>query len=574
MTVGRSAGRRRTARLALGAAAAISVATSLLAAPTASAAQVYYVPITKSWTIKGHGFGHGHGMSQYGAQGAALKGVGYRDIVDFYYPNTTWDQTKGNIRVLIGSDTSSDLEVKPHQGLLVRDLVGKDKWSLPANDNIDRWRLFPLDTGRTAVQLHNAGGWRRWDIPDHRDTLRGNAQFEAAGPMTLLVPSGDGVVGHAYRGALRSAQPYPGATTRDTVNVVSMDQYVRGVVPYEMPASWEQQALRAQSVAARTFAAYERAQNPKRYWQLCDTTACQVYGGVDAEQKSSNAAVTATAGEILTYKGKPALTQFSSSSGGWTADGGLPYLPAKRDPYDDFPDNAMHSWQLQVSAKTLQKSHPEIGSLVAVKVAKRDGNGQWRGRVVQIVLKGTKGKSYMTGDDFRWTYGLRSNWFTIAPTAIMERWRHLGGKKSGLGVPKSGEYAYDGGSAQDFSHGQIVWNADTGARDLKGPILKAYRKLGGPSSLLGWPSTGMMPAPNDGHKVRFQHGKMFSTVKTGAHLLYGPILKRWEQEGAADSWLGFPTTNVQTTAKGLRCTFEGGRIAWDKTTHEFTVIHA
>jgi hypothetical protein len=236
-----------------------------LAAPTAAAAraaQVYYVPITKAWTVKGHGFGHGHGMSQYGAQGAALQGVKYRGIVDFYFPKTIWSAAKGNIRVLVSSDTSSDLEVRPHQGLLVRDLVGKDKWTLPAKDTIDRWRLLPMETGRTVVQFHNAKGWHRWDIPDHRDTLKGNAQFEADGPLTLLVPSGSDVVGHAYRGVLRSAQPYPGASTRDTVNVVSMDQYVQGVVPYEMPASWKQQALRAQAVAARSFAAWERAQNP------------------------------------------------------------------------------------------------------------------------------------------------------------------------------------------------------------------------------------------------------------------------------------------------------------------------
>jgi stage II sporulation protein D len=571
VTVRRAVARRWAARTALAGAAVL--AGGLLSAPSAEAAQVYYVPITKAWTIKGHGFGHGHGMSQYGAQGAALQGLKYRDIVDFYFPKTRWDTAKGNIRVLVSGDTSSDLEVRPQQGLAVRDLVGKDKWTLPAKDKVDRWRLLPTESGHTVVQFHTGNGWRRWDIPGRRDVLKGNAQFEAAGPLTLLVPGGNDVVGRTYRGVLRSAQPYRGASARDTVNVVSMDQYVQGVVPYEMPASWKQQALRAQTVAARSFAAWERAQNPSRYWQICDTTSCQVYGGVDAEQASSNAAVKATAGQILTFNGKPAMTQFSSSSGGWTADGGLPYLPAKADPYDDFPDNAMHSWTQRVSARLLQSSHPELGRLIDVKVTKRDGNGQWKGRVIQVVLHGTKGKAFLTGDDFRWTYGLRSNWFTIAPTPIMERWRHLGGDKSGLGAPKSGEYRYDGGSAQDFKHGQIVWSADTGARDLKGPILKSYKRLGGPSSDLGWPATGMMPAPNGGHKVRFQHGKMFSTVKTGAHFVNGPILKRWQQEGAAASWLGFPTTNVQTTAKGLRGTFEGGRISWDKTTHEFTVTH-
>jgi SpoIID/LytB domain protein len=569
MTSAPRATRRRAAATA--GAAAVALGASLLAAPTAAAGQRYYVPITKAWTIKGHGYGHGHGMSQYGAQGAALHGVNYRDILAFYYPGTALDAVDGNIRVLIGSDTTSDLEVKPRKGLVVRDLVDKGHWALPVRDKIDRWRLLPIPNGRTAVQLHNGSGWHRWDVPDRRDTFKGNAQFEASRPLTLLVPGGDDVVGRKYRGVLRSAQPYPRATTRDTVNVLTMDQYIRGVVPYEMPASWKQQALRAQAVAARTYAAYERALNPHRYWQICDTTACQVYGGVGAEQDPTNTAVKATAGAILTYKGKPAFTQFSSSSGGWTADGGQPYLPAKRDPYDDYPDNAMHSWAVPVSAETLESSHPEIGSLVDVRVVKRDGNGQWNGRVIQVVLEGAKGDAYMTGDDFRWALGLRSTWFTIAPTAIIERWRRLGGKDSGLGVPKTGEYAYDGGSAQDFSHGRILWSSGTGAKELKGPILAAYRAYGGPSSLLGWPATGMMPAPHNGHKARFEHGRMYSSVKTGAHVVYGRIMNRWDREGAAASWLGYPTTNVKTIAKGLRCTFQGGRIVWDKTAHEFTV---
>jgi stage II sporulation protein D len=548
------------------------LAAGLLTAPIPATAQTYYVPVTKVWTVRGHGYGHGHGMSQYGAQGAALQGLKYRDIVDFYYPGTTWSQVKGRIRVLIGSDTTPDVVVKARSGLRVHDVPGNGRWTLPVTDRIHRWRLLPRSSGRTAIQFHNSTGWHRWDVPDRRDTFSGDAQFEAPGPITLLVPGGAGLVGRAYRGALRSAQPEPGSSARDTVNVLTMDQYVQGVVPYEMPASWKQQALRAQAVAARTYAAFERALNPRRYWQICDTTACQVYGGVAAEQDSSNAAVQATAGQILTYDGKAAFTQFSSSSGGWTADGGQPYLPAKQDPYDDFADNAMHSWTVKVSTTRLEKQHPGIGRLVSMRVTKRDGNGQWNGRVIRIVLEGTKGKAYLTGDDFRWAYGLRSTWFSIAPTPIIERWRHLGGKKSGLGAPRSGEYGYEGGAAQDFSHGRILWSRATGARDLRGPILRAYHAYGGPSSRLGWPATGMMRAPNHGHKVRFQHGKMFSTRATGAHVLYGPILSRWERGGAASSDLGFPTTNVQKTAKGLRCTFHGGRILWDKATGGFTVV--
>ena len=143
-----------------------------------------------------------------------------------------------------------------------------------------------------------------------------------------MTPSGN----RTYRGALRSATPVPGGTARDTVNVLTMDDYVRGVIPTEMPASWQPEAVKAQAVAARTYATWSRSQYPTRYYQICDTSYCQVYGGLGAEDARSNAAVTATARQILTYDGKPAFTQFSSSSGGWTSAGSVPYLAAKRRP--------------------------------------------------------------------------------------------------------------------------------------------------------------------------------------------------------------------------------------------------
>ncbi|MEP6664936.1 MAG: SpoIID/LytB domain-containing protein [Nocardioidaceae bacterium] len=544
----------------------VTVATS-----TARADQTYYVPITKAWTISGHGYGHGHGMSQYGAQGAALQGLNYADIVDFYYPGTSWSKVKGKVRVLIGSDWTSDLQVKAQRGLTVRDLSDGTKWTLPTGDGVDRWRLTPAGDDSTAVQYRDDRGWHRWRIPGARVTFKSDGEFSAHGAMTLLVPSGSDVVGKRYRGILRSVRPYKGATVRDTVNVLNMDSYVKGVVPYEMPASWAQQALRAQAVAARTYAAWQRAQNPKRYYQICDTTACQVYGGVAAEQTSSNQAVDGTVGKILTYQNRPAFTQFSASSGGWTSAGGVPYLPAKKDRYDGFSGNSVHNWSVQVSASALERSHPEIGNLIDLRVTKRDGHGQWNGRALQIVLDGSDGTAYLTGDDFRWQYALRSNWFTIAPTPIIERWRKLGAAKSGLGNVRSGEYAVDTGSAQRFMHGKIFWNAATGAREVKGAILVAYRTFGGPESSLGWPRTGILNAPGNGRKVRFEGGRIYNKASAGAHVMYGPIPHRWSKEGGPGGWLGYPTTNVTAINGGQRMRFEAGVIIWKRATNTFIV---
>jgi SpoIID/LytB domain protein len=542
-------------------------------ASSAHADQTYYVPITKAWTITGHGFGHGHGLSQYGAQGAAIKGLSYTDIIDFYYPGTTWATTKGMVRVLISADYTSDLQVRPQNGLVLKDLTNKEKWTLPARTGIDRWRVTPVARGN-IVQFHKSSGWHGWDIPGAQAVIKGAAEFSAPShALTLLVPSGADVAAKRYRGALRSVPPYAGATVRDTVNVLPMDSYVRGVVPYEMPASWMPAALRSQAVAARTYAAWQRAQNPRRYYQICDTTSCQVYGGVGAEQASSNDAVTATSRKILTYEGHPAFTQFSSSSGGWTSAGSVPYLPAKRDPYDAFDANANHTWRVDVSAASLERSHPEIGTLEDLQVTSRDGHGMWGGRVLQIVLHGTSGTAYLTGDDFRWAYGLRSAWFTIAPTAIMERWKEIGATKSSIGRPSSGEYAVDNGSAQNFTSGRIYWSAQTGAREMMGPLLFTYRAYGGPDSNLGWPLTGIMKAPLGGHKVRLQGGYLYSKGGLGAAVMYGAVLTRWvTKEGGPDGHLGYPTENVKPVRAGLRGTFQHGTITWVKATDTFRVV--
>ena len=134
-----------------------------------------------------------------------------------------------------------------------------------------------------------------------------------------------------------------------------MDDYVKGVVPREMPASWMAEALRAQAVAARTYAAYDRAAHTTRSYDTCDTTSCQVFGGASSEDSRSNAAVVATAGQVVTYGGKPAFTQFGSSSGGWTSAGSMPYLTAKADPYDGFSGNPVHTWTKSVTKAAVQK---------------------------------------------------------------------------------------------------------------------------------------------------------------------------------------------------------------------------
>lgn len=363
--------------------------------------------------VHGHGYGHGHGMSQYGAEGAARAGRSARQILRYYYPHTSRDKRGGRTRVLITGDTSSDVVVKPAKRLRVRDTADGKTWRLPTKkQNARKWRVTPVsgNARRSAVQYRNRSGWHRWNLPGGRTVLKGDGQFRAKGSLRLVRPGG-GVT--AYRGSLRSVSPNRRSRTRDTINVVSLDQYVQGVLPSEIPASWHKAALRAQAVAARTYAAWSRRAADGRHWQVCDSTSCQVYGGVEAEYPRTNAAVRTTARRILTHRGRPAFSQYSSSSGGWTAAGGKRYLPAKADRWDGWGGNPHHRWRESLSRSALHRAYPSLGRLRSARVTDRDGRGRWGGRAERVVLRGSRSTVRVSGDDLRWALGLRSTYFRL-----------------------------------------------------------------------------------------------------------------------------------------------------------------
>jgi hypothetical protein len=235
-------------------------------------------------------------MSQYGAQGAARDGLSAKQILDFYYPGTTMATKVQSIRVLITADSTRDTNVLAEPGMTLRDLRSRTTWTLPDIDGVRRWRLNVDRNGDTVVG-YRTGRWHRYR-PDGLAHLAGDGQFRAAdGTLTLVLPGGTATA--TYRGALRGASPSAGSPDRDTVNVMSVEQYLRGVVAAEMPPSWEPAALQAQAVAARTYALFEKADNRSRYYQICDTSACQVYRGTAAEYPSTDDAVRATRGQYL-----------------------------------------------------------------------------------------------------------------------------------------------------------------------------------------------------------------------------------------------------------------------------------
>ena len=388
-------------------AAATSALVALGGALEPAAAAGLTVPRHATIVIRGHGWGHGHGMSQYGAEGAARQGLSAQRIVRFYYPHTQAGTVGGNIRVWISADSDHNTTVLARHGLLVRDLAGGAARHVPttgAPGKATRWRLSSGSAGGTKVS-YLTDAWHTWR------TLDGDGEFRSTGKLLRLVVAGGRV---SYRGTLQSKAPIKGHPGRITVNKVSLENYVRGVVALEMPASWHQAALRAQAIAARTYAAYKIAHPLSSRAAICDTTSCQVYGGATAETSSTDRAVAKTAHQVRLYDQKPAFTEFGSSNGGWLAKGSQPYLVAKQDPYDGWSGNPNHTWRTTISDAAIERHWPGIGNLRRIAVTQRHGNGQWNGRIESMRLVGSTGTKALTGDGFRGALGLRSTWITFS----------------------------------------------------------------------------------------------------------------------------------------------------------------
>lgn len=383
----------------LGRICALAALLALVPAAPASADDPFPVPGTATITVEGDGSGHGKGLSQYGAYGAARQGRTAGQILDFYYPGTQVGKTSGKVKVLISADADRDLVVDARSHLTLLSLASGRTWRLD-RPGATRWRIVRNAAGDSVVSYRRTT-WRAWR------TVHGDTEVAAGGaPVTLRAPSGR----TSYRGALRSTHE---GTRRLTVNVLPMEAYLRGVVPAEVAAAaWPQQAMRAQAVAARTYAAYERTHGTHDAYDLCDTDACQAYGGASAEYPTSDTAIATTAGRILTYAGAIAFAQYSASNGGWTVDGGKPYLVATKDPYEGTsPD--YYGWRAHISARTIEKAY-NLENLSSIGVETRDGHGPRGGRVETVRLESSTGwTGTVTGESFRSHLGLSSTLFEI-----------------------------------------------------------------------------------------------------------------------------------------------------------------
>lgn len=386
-----------------------------LTSTTAARADSVITAKAGSFTISGTGYGHGWGMSQYGAYGAATQGKTWQQILAFYYPGTTLASlTAGKtLRVWITADTDNELQVYPSSGLKLRDLAAGTSYTLPTGSKYTRWRVTRSGTGFALSYRTATGSWVA-----QKPTLSASATWSFENTAKIVKVFLPGGAHRELRGQVSLAKNGTGGRT---INRLAYEDYLKSVVPSEMPTSWSANAVRSQAVAARSYAARIQAGvSSTATYDICDTTACQVYKGyantADGtrtvnETSGGNAAVTATAGKILKYGSTVALTQFSSSNGGHSAKGDFPYLTAKPDPYDGVIKS--QAWSVTVTAAKLQTAYPTVGTVRQLQVVARDGYGKYGGRVTSIKIIGSKATVTTTGASFRSKLALRSALFTV-----------------------------------------------------------------------------------------------------------------------------------------------------------------
>lgn len=397
--------------------------------------------------IYGRGFGHGRGLSQYGAYGwATVHGWSWEQILDFYYggatgnsrsnleaPNqemTTWLSAMNNRQTGVVSDSGTmRLLEDPDQARRFTSMVAREKsgaqrvyqvWGSGERKCLNE-SDSPEAAGFTLIGEFNETA----SFVTNSSQDPGASALDTVGLCEPRTSSANQV--RYYRGIIRAMNN--SRNENRTINIARLDDYLRGVVPRESPASWGDtaggagmNALRAQAVAARSYSVTEN-----RYAGLaktCDTQDCQVYGGaalrtsVNAsptvlESANTDRAVAETTGVVIRNpKGNVVRTEFSSSNGGRTAGGEFPALV---DEGDISANSSLMIWTRAFTAAQIVAKYPQIGVLTSVTTTNDGLGGDFGGYTLDVTIAGTSGSVKVSGWAFRTAFGLPAPWFGATP---------------------------------------------------------------------------------------------------------------------------------------------------------------
>jgi len=376
------------------------------------------VGLPASITIQGRGYGHGVGMSQYGARGRALAGQDAPEILAQYFPGTTWSSidpaTVIRVQVLAGyaATAARPLRIYGRGGAWAIEGVPA---TFPADAQLRVWRItVPTPAGgRTSAWRYDVVG--TGGVTFQSGTMTRSFRVSPVDPGAHLQLWSKPSSYDRYRGSLRIvARVRP-----DVINELPLEDYLRGVVPAEMPSSWPAAALRAQAVASRSYAA--KRIRPAAVFDLYDDTRSQAYRGIRAEKPTTDEAVALTTGAVLRYGDAVADTYFHSSAGGateanefaWVSSTGrvvgtpVPYLRGGPDrapdgtPYDALSRD--YAWQSaaytpsQLAAILARDPRTAVGDLLALDLSRRAPSG----RLLSVTLVGTTAVRTVSANVFR-----------------------------------------------------------------------------------------------------------------------------------------------------------------------------
>ena len=367
----------------------------------------------------GQGYGHGVGMNQHGAKGRAEAGQDAETILAAYFKGATPGTVKSTrlVRVLVLDGFKPTTTVP----LLIYGRGGR--WTVDGSND-----SFP-DAARLAAWQTAAGTWRIQVRAANGDELyagsfAGRPHVRPLEPTTYLQLFSKPTSDDTFRGSLRII---PDGARLRVVNHVGLDTYLRGVVPVEMPVSWHEEALRAQVVAARSYAVKEL--NPGTgVFDVYEDTRSQVYRGMEGERTASDRLIAAEPGFVIRAADGKVIKAFFFSTGGGSTENNeyvfvsssgtpgttrVPYLRGIVDrspagvPYDK---GAPHfSWATtrlsrdQLSSMFRKDARTNVGSLTKLDLRRRGPSG----RLYAVVLIGSKGRKTVSADVFRSVYNAR-----------------------------------------------------------------------------------------------------------------------------------------------------------------------
>ena len=413
--------------------------TAVLAADPAPTA----TPLGPTVTIHGRGYGHGVGMSQHGARGRALAGENATTILAHYYLGTTLGSipldTPIRVRVL------NDFKATATRPLVLYGRRGA--WRFDGRET-----AYPKDArielGPTVVPTATGSSvtWRVKVIGPDGTVLRNGAtgSFRVRGVTSTTVFQVASRVStyDLYRGALRIGLSKT-APRASATNELTVERYLRGVVPAEMPSTWPAEALKAQAIAARSYAA-RRLRPTVSYYDVPDDSSSQVYLGVRGEKATTTTALADTAGIVLMSGSTIANTLFHSTGGGATEHNENVYVsatgakvarpvsylrgsPDRRANGTAFDDGSPYAtWQTltytraQFSAIFAADGRTNVGTITALDLSDRGVSG----RLVSVTLTGSLGTKTVSGGVFRSVFNagrpsgdpsMRSTLFDLQP---------------------------------------------------------------------------------------------------------------------------------------------------------------